>query len=273
MVAEAWVRGIYLTQPTLENTRTLKYLIGAARAAGINTFVIDYWGTNKRTRQNIQLVKDAGIHYVARIVMFPDGGLPSQVESQQYLEKRQKRIMGAVALGAEKIQLDYIRYRAKQRRSSRNVQMIFNVIKNVHEALKSKGVALEVDVFGEAASMPSTAIGQDVGVFAAAVNGICPMVYPSHYFPYIYHATRPYETIHKSLTDLRARIKGYPDVKVIGYIELYNLRFPLSREAKIKYILEEMRAVRDSHADGWYAWSATNKYRLLFNILEERGGS
>ncbi|OGO93874.1 MAG: hypothetical protein A3F10_04950 [Coxiella sp. RIFCSPHIGHO2_12_FULL_42_15] len=271
--ALAGVRGIYITQPTLENSRTIKYLIGAARAAGIDTFVIDYWGTNKYTQRNLQWVRDAGLHYVARIVMFPHGGLPEQIESSRYLAKKDKLIMQAVALGAERIQLDYIRYRHTHHQSPKNVHIIFNIIKHVREKLQGTGVKLEVDVFGEAASMESKAIGQDVRVFASAVNGICPMVYPSHYFPYVYHATRPYQTVYKSLTDLRSRIKEYPDVNIIAYIELYNLRFPLGRDSKVKYILDEMRAVRDARANGWYAWSATNKYRLLFNILEERGGS
>ena len=271
-LTQAFVRGIYVTQSTLESTRTLKYLIDKAHASGIDTFVIDYYGTNKYTRANIQLVKNAGIHYVARIEMFPTGALPEQVDSQTYLARRHKQIMAAVGLGAEAIQLDYIRYRTTQRKSLSNEQDIYKVVKGVHDLLKGTNVALQIDIFGEAAEMHSTAIGQSGPAFAPAVAAICPMVYPSHYFPYAYHAVRPYETVYRSLSMLRQRLKDFPDVKIYAYIELFNLRFPMSRESKIKYILEEMRAVRDAQADGWYAWSATNKYRLLFSIMESQGG-
>ena len=268
--AFAWVRGIYITQPMLEHTRKIKSFIRQAKPLGINTFVIDYYRMSRRYRQNIALVKRANIHYVARIVMFPHGALHSQVISHKYLQKRYRQIMQAVSLGADEIQLDYIRYRKTQRPSSQNAKNIYKVIKHVHDMLRGKRVKLQIDIFGVAAHSESYAIGQNVPLFAPLLDAICPMVYPSHYEPYRYHAKRPYETIYKSLTALRRQLRNFPDVKVYAYIELYNYRYPLSRQNKINYILAEMRAVRDAHADGWYAWSARNKYAILFYILRMR---
>jgi len=268
--SHAFVRGIYVTQTTLESTPTIKYLIANAKEVGIGTFVIDYDRMSKRTQQNIALVKEAGIRFVARIVMFPYGALPSQVSSEAYLARRFRQIQEAVSLGADTIQLDYIRYRSSQHGSSQNAIDIYGIIDKIRKQLETKGVSLEVDVFGEATLFEAKYIGQNVQLFAQAVDAICPMVYPSHYFPYAFHARRPYETVYNSLSSLRRQISGYPDVHVYAYIELFNFRFPLSRNAKIQYILDEFRAVRDAHADGWYAWSATNKYRLLFYILAQR---
>lgn len=268
LVAQAMVRGIYVTQANLESTPTIKYLIDNAKATGIDTFVIDFYGINKYTKQNIDMVRNAGLHYVARIEMFPGGATAEQVNSEKYLQKRYRQIMQAVDLGAEAIQLDYIRFRTDRRKSEENVRDIAEVVKDVRDLLKGKNVSLQIDIFGEAAEMHSTAIGQNGPSFAPIVAAICPMVYPSHYFPYAYHAVRPYETVYRSLSMLKERLKDYPEVKIFAYIELFNLRFPLTREAKIKYILEEMRAVRDAGADGWFAWSANNYYRLLFSIRQ-----
>ena len=264
----AFTRGIYVTQSTLESTPTIKYLIEKAKATKIDTFVIDFYGLNKYTKQNIDLVRNAGLHYVARIEMFPGGATVAQVNSEQYLQKRYRQIMQAVDLGAEAIQLDYIRYKTDQRKSEENVRDIAEIVKDVKDLLKGRNVSLQIDIFGEAAEMHSTAIGQNGPSFAPIVAAICPMVYPSHYYPYAWHAVRPYETIHRSISMLKERIKEYPDVKVFAYIELFNLRYPLTRDQKINYILEEIRAVKDTGADGWFAWSANNYYRLLFSIME-----
>lgn len=266
--AFSWVKGIYITQPTLERTSRVKKLIQQARSVGLNTFVVDYNRRSKRYNQNIKLIEKNGLLYVARIVMFPHGAVHSQVISKAYLAKKYALIKTAVALGAHAIQLDYIRYKKSQRSSPENAKYIYNVIKSVRDRLKGTHVQLQIDIFGVAATKPSNTIGQDPEMFAPLLNAICPMVYPSHYEPFRYHAVRPYETVYKSLTDLRENLKNFPDVKIYAYIELYNYRYPMGRDTKIKYILAQLRAVRDSHADGYYVWSARNKYSILFSILK-----
>lgn len=268
--ASAWVRGIYLTQYTAQVTKSVKNYIKRAKASGVDTFVIDYYRKSRKYQRNIALIKQNHIHYVARIVMFPHGALHSQVVSQKYLNRRYRQIMQAVAMGAEEIQLDYIRYKKSQRPSKQNARNIYRVIKHVRDMLRGKGVKLQIDIFGVAAHSESFSIGQNVPLFASALDAICPMVYPSHYEPFRHHARRPYQTVYDSLVALRKQLKDFPKVKIYAYIELYNYRYPLSRQNKVNYILAEIRAVRDAHADGWYAWSARNKYSILFAILRGR---
>lgn len=268
--ASALVRGIYLTQYTAMVTSKVKYYIQQAKASGIDTFVIDYYHMSRKLKKNVALIKQNNIHYVARIVMFPHGALPSQVTSQTYLNKRYQQIMEAVSIGADEIQLDYIRYKKSQPPSKQNARNIDKVIQHVSDMLKGKGVKLQIDIFGVAAHSEALYIGQNAPLFADKLHAICPMVYPSHYEPFRYHATRPYQTVYDSLVDLRKQLKDFPNVKIYAYIELYNYRYPLSRQNKINYILAEMRAVRDADVDGWYAWSARNKYSILFAILRNR---
>lgn len=267
----AFSRGIYLTQNTAENTRKMQYLIRRAKETGIDTFVIDIYRSNKRYANNIALVKKNGIRYVARVVVFPYGGTRAQLHNRKYWEKRWQRAAKAVRLGADSIQLDYIRYNVKTRASRQNAHDVHRVIKFFKKKLEGTGVKLQIDVFGIAALKPSHTIGQNPGLFADTVDAICPMVYPSHYEPYRVHAVQPYETVLKSVLALKRQIKHRPNVNVYAYIELFNYRYPMKRVERQRYIRAQLKAARDAGADGWYAWSARNKYEILFNTLS-RGG-
>ncbi len=263
----AYVKGIYITQSSAQNSRKMNYLIKQARAVGINTFVIDYNYRNSRYARNVTNVKRAGIHYVARIVVYPHGANDWQVKSNAYRDKIWRKIKQAIDYGAQEIQLDYIRYKASRYPSVKNAHDIHKVIQYFHHKLQALGIKLQIDIFGIATLKPSLRIGHNVRLFANSVDAICPMVYPSHYEPFRYHARRPYETVLKSVSALRHELKKYPQVKIYAYIELFNYRYPMSRKTKIKYILSQIHAARDAGANGWYAWSAGNKYNLLFSIL------
>jgi hypothetical protein len=185
--ANALVKGIYLTQSTMEDTKYLKYLIDHSKAVGISTFVVDLEAPSKLYAKNIQLLKDNGIHYVARIVVFPQGGHADQISSPAYWEKRYKLVADAVSYGADQIQLDYIRYNTKQPASSDNAKNIVKVVQFFKDRLH---IPLQADVFG---------------------------------------------------------ISSYGESKHIA----------------------EMKAVSDAGADGYYVWSAHNKYDYLFDLLGE----
>lgn len=259
-------KGIYLSQPTLENTEYLRYLIRRAKAAGITTFVIDMEKPSKLYQRNIELVKANNIHYVARVTIFPGGGTPEQVASIPYREKKLKLVQAAVGYGAQQIQLDYIRYNTKTR-SPDHAKNIYAVIRWFKDRIPSN-VPLQIDVFGISAFGESQWIGQNIKMFSSTVDAICPMVYPSHYEPYRVHAVKPYETVHDSLVAIKGQFKNNMPVKLYPYLELSNYRYPLSHDKKIAYIRAQIKATEDAGADGWYAWSANNLYDNLFNILE-----
>lgn len=270
LFAEAFVKGIYITQSTAESSKRMRYLIKEAKSVGISTFVIDIYYKNSRYAKNIALVKKNGIRYVARVVVFPYGGTPKQVRSKAYWEKRWRQAKYAIQLGAEAIQLDYIRYKPTQRSSSQNAKEIYEVIKFFRNRLKGTGVRLQIDIFGVAAHGHSKAIGQDVSLFANAVDAINPMVYPSHYEPFRHHAVRPYETVLDSVIALREQLgREHPHIRIHAFIELYNYRFPMSYQTRVRYIKAQMQAARDAGANGYYVWSARNKYKILFRILKD----
>ncbi len=261
-------RGIYLRQEAAQTPRRLDPLVTNSLRVGVNTMVIDLWRRSKNYEKGIEQIQSAGIEYVPRITVFPDGGTAEQVRSRAYWEKKYKLVDYALSLGAKEIQLDYIRYSSKTRASRQNALDIREVLRFFNRRIHARGAHLQIDVFGEAAHRPSLHIGQDMKLFEPLVDSICPMVYPSHYEPYKRHATRPYDTVFDSLTALKEQL-GASDVTVLAYVELFNYRYPMSAQQRARYIRAQLRAVREAGVRGWIAWSAGNHYELLFEVLDQ----
>jgi hypothetical protein len=267
-VNAALIKGIYVTQSTLENTTYLNYLIERSKKAGITTFIVDLDRASARYQRNIQLLKENNISYVARITIFPGGGTPEQVHSDSYREKKYQLIKQALAYGANQIQLDYIRYNTKQPPSSQNSKDIFKII----QWFKSRiDVPLQIDVFGVSSFGEAKYIGQNIKLFSSTVDVICPMVYPSHYVPFDVHVKIPYKTVYDSLASIKDQFNNEQlPFKLIPYIELSNYHYLLSHEKKLNYIYAQIQAAENAGADGWYVWSPHNKYDSLFQVLETR---
>lgn len=261
-------RGIYINEGTMNNAAYLKYLIAKSKEVGINTFIIDYQYGSGKYKENIKLVNNSGIKYVARIVVFSDGGTSSQVATPSYWQKKYRLVEKAISLGAKEIQLDYIRYNTKQPPSIRNAQNIYRVIKWFKDRLKPQNIPLQIDVFGVTAFGDSIYIGQSVTLFADTVDAMCPMVYPSHFEPYQKYAQMPYYAVRNALKALHAQFYGNLPFKVYAFIETYNYRYPLSDPARRDYIAKQLLAVQDSMIDGWYVWNPNNKYNNLFMVLQ-----
>lgn len=266
--AYAKVKGIYVTQWTLENTQYFNYLIKNAKASGIDTFVVDLEKPSKRYKTNIALLHENNIKYVARIVMFPDGGTPEQVRNPDYWQRKYALVKQAIDWGAKEIQLDYIRYNTKQPASPQNAKDIQKIISWYKNKLAQQNIPLQIDVFGIASFGESKHIGQNIKLFSENVDAICPMVYPSHYEPFAKHYATPYETVYDSLTAIQDQFDNQMPIKMYAYIELSNYHYPMTREKKLAYIRAQLRAVEHADADGWYAWSPHNRYDNLFYVLQ-----
>lgn len=259
-------QGIYVQQDTAQDPARLNHLINNALEVGINTFVVDLWWPNATYKRAVERIREAGVRFIPRVVMFADGGSHEQVIDQSLWERRWKLVKYALDLGAKDIQLDYIRYSSMTRASPNNALYVRNVVQFFKQRVNAAGGRLQIDIFGEAAHAPSAHIGQDMGLLAPHIDAVCPMVYPSHYKPYLERSQLPYETIFDSLTALKRQLGRHP-VDVYAYIELNNHRYPMPVPERIRYIRAQLRAVRQAHAQGWLAWSAGNKYDLLFDIL------
>ena len=265
-LALAYVKGIYISQHTAQNSKKMNYLITQSKRVGINSFVIDTKYRNTAYARNLKKVHNAGIKFISRVVIFPGGGTHSQVMNKNIWAKKLRLAKYAVSLGASEIQLDYIRYNVKGGSSKQKAHNIKRVIKYFRDNLPSR-VKLQIDIFGVAAHKPSNTIGQNVKLFAPTLNAICPMVYPSHYEPFRYHAVRPYNTVLKSVSALKRQLKNDKHVRVYAYLELYNYRYPMSRAKRMSYTRAQIQAAKDAGANGYYFWSARNQYGVLFDVL------
>jgi len=260
------VQGIYLQQNTAQSRARLDHLISNSLEVGINTFIVDLETRSNYYKKGIEHLQEQGIEYVPRITMFPNGGTHEQIIDRAYWEDRYKLASYAIDLGAKSVQIDYIRYSSKTAASADNAINVREVLRFLKKRISGRGALLQIDVFGEVSYAPSLHIGQDMALFAKEIDTVCPMVYPSHYEPYEEHAQTPYETVFGSLTALKRQI-GNQKVSVLAYIELFNYRHKLDTDERVKYIRAELRAVREANADGWLAWSAGNKYDILFDLM------
>ncbi len=269
--AHAWDKGIYLTQYTLENPQKLDYLIKESKESGINTFVIDHEYYSKHFAPAIAKVKAAGIKTVTRVVVFSDGGNSKQIHSEAHWEERYKYVDDAIKSGTDAIQLDYIRYSSKMPANPQHAKDVYEIIKWFKKRLAAKSVPMEIDIFGEVSYYPSMHIGQDIKMFSDSVDGVNPMVYPSHFWPYQKYSADPYKTINNSLNALSSQFNSNPPFKIHAFIEATNYHYvkKTSDADKQKYLLAEIRAVEDAKGvSGWYVWSANNVYENLFKVLK-----
>jgi hypothetical protein len=216
-------------------------------------------------------VKAAGIKDVARIVVFSDGGNAQQIHSKAHWEEKYKLAEEAIKAGADAVQLDYIRYSSKEPADPQHAKDVYQVIKWFKAKTSAEHVPLEIDIFGEVSYYPSMHIGQDIKMFADSVDGVNPMVYPSHFWPYQKYSAQPYKTINNSLNSLVGQFKDNAPFKVHAFIEAANYHYlnKTSNADKQKYLLQEIRAVDDAKdVSGWYVWSANNVYDNLFKVLK-----
>lgn len=268
--AVAFSRGIYVTQSTLQNNYKLNTLISQAKKYNLDTFIVDINYPNKRYAANIKTILTNGIHYVARVVIFPHGGTHAQITDRKIWEKRLRLVKYAAQLGASAIQLDYIRYRAAFPANPEKAKRVFTVVQYFKDELRPYKIPLQIDIFGIAAHRPAHTIGHDPKSLADIADAFCPMVYPSHFEPFREHATRPYQTIFDAVKALKRQLHGKKPVDIFAYIELFNYRYSMSHAARLNYIEAQMKAARDSGANGWYVWTATNHYKPLFQVLARK---
>jgi hypothetical protein len=268
--ADLPVRGIYVQQLTAQNPKKLRQLIDRAKRAGLNTFVVDLWSKSPEYARGIKTIQEAGITFVPRIIMFPDGAKDErQVADPELREQRWRLADFALGLGAKDIQLDYIRFSSRNEPSPENADKIIEVLRFFRQRIEQRGARLQIDVFGEVSYGPSVRIGQDMQRFAPELHAVCPMLYPSHFEPHEQTVKAPYRTVHGALTALERQIRKTP-IPIYAYIEPFNYRHKMSDAEREVYVEAQLEAVLDSSAQGFYVWSVGNYYDHLFNVLERR---
>lgn len=263
-------RGIYVNQTTIHDSEKLHGLIRLCSAFSVDTMVVDLWSRSQADDEAARAILGAGLRYCPRIQVFPKGGTAREVLRRDYWDMRWRSVAAALDLGATHIQLDYLRYNLDRPPDRQNTFDILKVLEFFARGIWAGGATLEVDVFGDAAGGPSDVIGQDLRLMGAYVDGICPMVYPSHYEPHDQTWAMPYHIVHSSVENAK-RLLGKDPPYITAYIEMFNTRRRMTDAQRAIYVRRQIQGAVEGGARGWYAWSSTNSYGLLFDLLAAYG--
>ncbi len=263
-----FIKGIYLTNATAANMKSLTHFVDASKKHGINTMVIDTQG-KALTAEQMSYIKGSGIYPIARIVVF-DLGLKTKHPETKHIDKIMAGVERAAKAGFREIQLDYIRY-ADHRELQRlplkfKYDQIRGVLARARKLTDSLGVELGADVFGRVTLNENDHIGQRLEVFGEYVHNLYPMVYPSHYYGDPEKIANPYGTVKEGVENSKERI---PKTRIIPWIQGFGMKIKESGLTLPQYVLKQFFAVDDANGDGYVVWNARNDYSATWKAMQE----
>ncbi len=186
----------------------------------------------------------------------------------------------AIKCGVDEIQFDYIRFPEKGHPDNISIpkykskyDAIEGFLKRVDERLGKYNVSIAIDVFGVMSWLKDRdieIIGQRVWEMAKYVDVVCPMLYPSHFDSgFDGHpdpANDPYLFIKRGAEKTEKLIAG-SGAKLVPWIQGFTWRIKNFDE---KYILEQLRALKDCGIDNYLVWNAGNNYTVTYGALSNQ---
>jgi hypothetical protein len=263
-----FLKGIYLTNATAINTKSLTHFVDQSKKFGINAMVIDAQG-RALTAEQMSYIKGSGIYPIARVVCF-DLGLKQKYPDPKRIETIMASVERAAKSGFREIQLDYIRYADSvemQRLPLKfKYEQVSAVLNRARKLTDSLGIELGADVFGRITLNKNDQIGQKLEIFGNYVHNLYPMVYPSHYYGDPEKIADPYGTVKEGVENSKGRI---PKTRIIPWIQGFGMKIKESGLALPQYVLKQFYAVDDAHGDGYVVWNARNDYSATWKALQE----
>jgi len=319
--APAVVRAVYLNSWLFGGSRFYD-LVALADTTEVNSFVIDVKdGTGYMAyrssvataieigangdirvgdiRQRLAVMREHGIHPIARIVVAKDplladgkpdwavshvnGGLWADRIGHHWVDAYRDSVWiyaadiaeEAVLMGFREIQFDYIRFPdepqermadavfpAQQEGRSRR-RAIRENLSILAQRVKPLGVPFTVDIFGLTTSATGDmGIGQYWEDIASQADVVLPMVYPSHYGSGAYGYSRPnYEPYAIVRRALEDGLKRNENLENPAYIRPYLQSFSIrSPRYTAVEIRAQMQAVYDLGLTDWVLWNASGRY-------------
>jgi hypothetical protein len=247
--------------------------------------------------------KSRGLYTIALVVLFKDGLLADSLPhhalrslesksvirdqygiawvdpaSQAVQEYNRAAIEAAAEAGFDEIQLDFVRYPAEAAsregltpaESRRRLAVVSAFVAETADLLAPYNVYLGAAVFGSVCWMQDVPmIGQDLERFAASVDYVSPMLYPSYFGPNDEPPApmrNPYQVVSHSLSAATKRLEGNSKV-----LRPWLQNFPHERKSQVplraEQIREQVKAAQDSQASGWMLWDGGNQYRNTLEAL------
>ncbi|TGM24038.1 putative glycoside hydrolase [Leptospira meyeri] len=267
-----FIEGLYINTKTIRDKKRWSLLFQVMKDAGMNTAVVDMQ-PYPPTPEQVTEAKALGFYLVARVVNF-EGGLIEKTPNTNLMASIQKSIRKACELGFPEIQLDYIRYADGGTNFSmsyeKRYESILGIIKDHKEKTKdscSKDTRWTADIFGRVPFIENDVIGQKVEPFSEELNGLYPMLYPSHFYGLTKRVADPYGTIKDGL-DLTVK-RAKQGTKAIAWVQGFNMMVGPSKLTYTDYIKVQMQGAKDSLGHGFIVWNAGNEYIDTMNAYEK----
>ncbi len=190
----------------------------------------------------------------------------------------------AVHLGFDEINYDYIRFPSLEFAADDKDRLqlskpdatdeekyanIVEMLKQSQTAINAAGAFLSVDVFGVVAWEPSGLIGQDISRMGEYTDYVCPMVYPSHFWPgaagFDNPAQHPYEIILESM-QRGAKLLDGKRAMLRPWLQDFTLTW-VPKDQIVEYGPNEVRAQIKAMEDfgkaaGWQLYDSANQYTV-----------
>lgn len=250
-------------------------------------------------QKRLKEMKDRGIYSIARIVCFEDpllanarsdlaihdsttGGLWTTWNGLAWVNAHQREVwqynidlaVEAAKLGFDEVQLDYIRFPSDgllenadygdQYANETRLEAITGFLGQMQSAMKPTGSLLAVDIFGLTMwDDGDGGIGQNFAAIAPLVDIVCPMIYPSHFYPgdlgLDIPNNHPYEVIYSSLTNGAAKV---PDAAYKLRPWLQDFSYGEGIDYGDAEVAAQIKAANDFGGNGWMLWSPSNEYHV-----------
>jgi hypothetical protein len=185
-------------------------------------------------------------------------------------------------MGVDEIQFDYIRFPAMgntrdagygfDEREIPKHQIITDFLAQARKELVPYEVILSVDVFGVmgwARPEDIRITGQRIEDLARYCDVMSPMIYPSHFYGPFENIANPGDHPFFLVSEACRRFSEHlreQEVTLRPWIQAFPFGTSTFGE---EYILEELRAVSESEANGWLCWSAGNAYDVTWRALAQ----
>ncbi|TGN07053.1 putative glycoside hydrolase [Leptospira ilyithenensis] len=270
--APPFIEGLYINTKTIRDKKFWNVLFAAMQESGMNAAVLDIQPVAP-TKEQVDDLKSRGIYPIARVVNF-EGGLIEKSPPPNLMLSIQKAIRTACLAGFKEIQLDYIRYADGGTNFSMSYEKRYDSILSIISDHKEKtkdvcgsDVTWSADIFGRVPFIENDVIGQKVEPFSEKLDGLYPMLYPSHFYGLTKRVADPYGTIKDGLDFTVERAK--PGTRAIAWVQGFKMMIGPSRLSYQDYIKVQMLGAKDSKGNGFIVWNAGNDYADTLEAFEE----
>jgi hypothetical protein len=202
---------------------------------------------------------------------------PSNEDAQAYILAL---VTEAIDLGADEIELDYVRYPVLgikgadfdlERRKLTKKVVIRDFVRKAHAITQARHVPLSLDIFGVVAEGKPEDIemlGQEPAMLAPECEALSPMVYPSHYAAgyqgFEIPGNHP-EIVGIATKKLIAQLAGkHTSTVVRPWIQAMDYRSP---EYGPQYLATECQSAERGGGVGWLMWNPTQTYTVAWTAL------